>query len=97
MVLVLWSPVVVPLLPTFLQSWATNTSSRIAELACIFGLYTAFMILVIIWGKRIRGYENPLQKYGLDLTSLPKVRISETLDKNWIFGCGYISILELAN
>ncbi|XP_021804871.1 uncharacterized protein LOC110749150 isoform X1 [Prunus avium] len=73
MVLVLWSPVVVPLLPTFLQSWATNTSSRIAELACIVGLYTAFMILIIIWGKRIRGYENPLQKYGLDLTSLPKL------------------------
>ncbi|XP_009359693.2 uncharacterized protein LOC103950231 isoform X2 [Pyrus x bretschneideri] len=73
MVLVLWSPIVVPLLPSFLQSWTTNTSSRIAELACIVGLYTAFMILVVIWGKRIRGYENPLHRYGLDLTSLPKL------------------------
>ncbi|KAM1425819.1 hypothetical protein TB2_017748 [Malus domestica] len=73
MVLVLWSPIVVPLLPSFLQSWTTNTSSRIAELACIVGLYTAFMILVVIWGKRIRGYESPLHRYGLDLTSLPKL------------------------
>ncbi|KAM1587503.1 hypothetical protein ACFX1X_026982 [Malus domestica] len=73
MVLVLWSPIIVPLLPSFLQSWATNTSSRFAELACIVGLYTAFMILVVIWGKRIRGYENPLHRYGLDLTSFAKL------------------------
>lgn len=73
MTLVLWSPVAIPLLPTFLQSWTTNTPSRIADLACIIGLYTAFMILVTLWGKRIRGYEDPLTEYGLDLMSLPKV------------------------
>lgn len=76
MTLVLWSPVVVPLLPTFMQSWATKTPSRIADLACIVGLYAAFMILVTLWGKRIRGYEDPLAEYGLDLMSLPKVWVS---------------------
>ena len=73
MVLVLWSPVAVPLLPTLVQSWTTKNPSRIAELACIVGLYTAVTILVMQWGKRIRGYENPPEQYGLDLTSLPNV------------------------
>lgn len=73
MVLVLWSPVAVPLLPTLLQSWTANTPSRIAELGCIIGLYGAVMILVTLWGKRIRGFESPLEQYGLDLTSLSKV------------------------
>ncbi|KAI4335161.1 hypothetical protein L6164_013832 [Bauhinia variegata] len=72
MVLVLWSPVAVPLLPTLVQSWTTHTPSRIAELACIIGLYTAIMILVMLWGKRIRGYKNSLEQYGLDMTS-PKI------------------------
>jgi len=75
MVILLWSPVVVPLLPTLVQSWTTNNPSRIAELACIVGLYTAVMILVVLWGRRIRGYENPLERYGLDMTSLSKVRL----------------------
>ncbi|KAG2717836.1 hypothetical protein I3760_03G192700 [Carya illinoinensis] len=69
MVLVLWSPVAVPLLPTLVQAWTTNTSSGIAEFFCIIGLYAAIMILVMIWGRRIRGYEDPLEQYGLDLTS----------------------------
>lgn len=75
MVLVLWSPVAVPLLPTLVRSWTTHTPSTFAELTCIVGLYTAVMILVMLWGKRIRGYENPFEQYGLDLTSLPKVWI----------------------
>lgn len=79
MMLVLWSPVVVPLLPTLVQSWTTNNSSGIAELVCIVGLYTAVVILVMLWGKRIRGYENPFKEYGLDLTSLPEVWISANL------------------
>ncbi|XP_010107073.2 uncharacterized protein LOC21402490 [Morus notabilis] len=74
MVLVLWSPVAVPLLPTLVQSWTTRTPSRFAELVCIIGLYTAVMILVMLWGKRIRGFENPLEQYGLDLASLPKIQ-----------------------
>lgn len=73
MVLVLWSPVAVPLLPTLVRGWTTNTSSRIAELFCIGGLYTAIMILVMLWGRRIRGYEDALEQYGLDLTSSQKV------------------------
>ncbi|KAL5572296.1 hypothetical protein UlMin_021893 [Ulmus minor] len=73
MVLILWSPVVVPLLPTLVQSWTTKTPSMFAQFACIIGLYTAVMILVTLWGKRIRGFENPLEQYGLDLTSLPKI------------------------
>ncbi|XVE70763.1 hypothetical protein DITRI_Ditri10aG0097200 [Diplodiscus trichospermus] len=67
--LVLWSPVIVPLLPTLVQSWTTNNPSKFAELVSIIGFYAAVMILVILWGKRIRGYESPLEEYGLDLTS----------------------------
>lgn len=73
MVLVLWSPILVPLLPTIVQSWTTNNPPRIAEFACIVGLYIAVMILTMKWGRRVRGYENSLEQYGLDITSLPKV------------------------
>ncbi|KAL2338824.1 hypothetical protein Fmac_013270 [Flemingia macrophylla] len=73
MILVLWSPVAIPLLPTIVQSWTTKTSSKIAEFACIAGLYIAVMILVMLWGKRIRGYENAFEQYGLDLTSPQKL------------------------
>lgn len=74
MVLVLWSPVLVPLLPTLFHNWATRNSSRIAELACILGLYTAVTILIMQWGKRIRGHEYPLKQYGLDFTSSRKTQ-----------------------
>ncbi|KAH1100932.1 hypothetical protein GLYMA_13G113900v4 [Glycine max] len=73
MTLVLWSPVAIPLLPTIVQSWTTKTSSKIAEFACIVGLYTAIVILVMLWGERIRGYENAFRQYGLDLTSPQKL------------------------
>lgn len=76
MVIVLWTPVIVPLFPTIVQSWATHSSTKFAELACVIGLYASIMILITLWGKRIRGYQNPLKQYGLDLTSLPKVCIS---------------------
>ncbi|CAK8563935.1 unnamed protein product [Lathyrus sativus] len=69
MILVLWSPVAIPFLPTIVQGWTTNSPSIIAECACIIGLYIAIMILVMLWGKRIRGYENAFEEYGLDLTS----------------------------
>ncbi|XP_058756763.1 uncharacterized protein LOC131629977 isoform X2 [Vicia villosa] len=69
MILVLWSPVAIPFLPTIVQGWTTNNPSIIAECACIIGLYIAIMILVMLWGKRIRGYENAFEEYGLDLTS----------------------------
>ncbi|XWS26537.1 hypothetical protein CRYUN_Cryun26dG0039800 [Craigia yunnanensis] len=72
--LLLWSPFIVPLLPTLLLSWTTNNPSKIAELVSIIGFYTAVMIVVMIWGKRIRGYENPLEQYGLDLTSSSKIQ-----------------------
>ncbi|CAN4110023.1 unnamed protein product [Withania somnifera] len=74
MVLVLWSPVAVPFLPTLVQSWTTQKPSRIAELSCIIGLYMSIFLLVILWGRRIRRYENPLEQYGLDMTSTHKVR-----------------------
>ncbi|XP_021756724.1 uncharacterized protein LOC110721832 [Chenopodium quinoa] len=74
MVLVLWSPVLVPLLPTLFQNLLTHTSSSIVELACIVGLYTAVIILIMQWGKGIRGYEDPFKQYGLDFTSPRKVQ-----------------------
>ncbi|XP_019443599.1 PREDICTED: uncharacterized protein LOC109347914 isoform X4 [Lupinus angustifolius] len=73
MILVLWSPVVIPLLPTLVQSWTTMTPSIIAEFACIIGLYAAIMILVMLWGKRVHGYENSYEQYGLVLTSSRKL------------------------
>ncbi|XP_045813223.1 uncharacterized protein LOC123907154 isoform X3 [Trifolium pratense] len=79
MILVLWSPVVIPLLPTLVQGWTTNSPSKIAEVACIIGLYIAIMILVMIWGKRIRGYENAFEQYGLDLTSQKLIEFSKGL------------------
>lgn len=79
MILVLWSPVAIPLLPTIVQSWTTKTSSKIAEFACIVGLYTAIVILVMLWGKRIRGYENAFEQYGLNLASRQTVNVR---DKN---------------
>ena len=74
MILVLWSPVAIPLLPTLVQSWTTKTPSRIAEFACIIGLYTATIILIMLWGKRIRGYENAFEQYGLVLRSSRQVQ-----------------------
>ncbi|PHT75802.1 hypothetical protein T459_19324 [Capsicum annuum] len=74
MVLVLWSPVVVPFLPTLVQSWTMQKPSRTAELICIIGLYVFIFLLVTLWGKRIRGYENPLVQYGLDMNSTQKVQ-----------------------
>ncbi|XP_024012596.1 uncharacterized protein LOC18018807 isoform X2 [Eutrema salsugineum] len=79
MVLVLWSPVVIPLLPTLLQSWSTSTPSRVAELASVVGLYIAVFILVMLWGKRVRKYENPFRQYGLDFKASPKQQILEFL------------------
>ncbi|XP_012443125.1 uncharacterized protein LOC105767998 isoform X1 [Gossypium raimondii] len=69
MVLVLWSPVIVPLLPALVQSWTKKTPAKFAELVSILGFYVALMILVMLWGKRIRGYQNPHEQYGLELTS----------------------------
>ncbi|KAG9459810.1 hypothetical protein H6P81_004318 [Aristolochia fimbriata] len=68
MVLVVWSPVVVPFLPTLVHNWTAHSPSGIAAYACILGLYTSIMILVVQWGKRIRGYEYPLEQYGLEMT-----------------------------
>ena len=65
----------------------TNTSSKVAELVCVIGLYTASLILVMLWGRKIRGYEDALQQYGLDLTSLQKVCIqAKTVGQNLTVG-----------
>lgn len=73
MVLLLWSPVVIPLLPTFLQFWTLHTSLGVAGVASIIGLYGAVVILITIWGKRIRGYDQPLEQYGLSISSVSKI------------------------
>ncbi|KAK2992567.1 hypothetical protein RJ640_009177 [Escallonia rubra] len=94
MVLVLWTPVIVPLLPTLVQSWASHKPFRIAELACIIGLYTSIMILVTLWGKRIRGYEIPLQQYGLDFTTPSKF---QNLLKGFIGGVMLVLSIQSIN
>lgn len=78
MVLLLWSPVVLPFLPTLMQSWATHNPFKIVEFACISGLYISIMIMIMLWGKRIRKYDDPLLQYGFDLASLPKVWIQHS-------------------
>ncbi|KAL3830071.1 hypothetical protein ACJIZ3_018873 [Penstemon smallii] len=72
LVLLLWSPVIVPLLPSLMQSWATHNPLKVVEFAGIAGLYASIMIMVASWGKKVRKYDDPLLQYGLDLTSLPK-------------------------
>ncbi|KAL3642870.1 hypothetical protein CASFOL_013685 [Castilleja foliolosa] len=72
LVLLLWSPIVLPFIPTFMQSWATHRPFKIAEFACIAGLYVSTLIMVTLWGKRIRQYDDPQLQYGLDLASIQK-------------------------
>ncbi|GJM98721.1 hypothetical protein PR202_ga15753 [Eleusine coracana subsp. coracana] len=74
MVLVLWSPVVIPLLPTLVQTWTISSSTGIVGYACIVGLYFSITILVMLWGKRIRGYENPVEQYGMNIGSPSRAR-----------------------
>ncbi|CAM8969887.1 unnamed protein product [Rhodiola kirilowii] len=102
MVILLWSPVCIPLLPTLVRGWTTKSPSKAAELCCIIGLYVAVTVLIMLWGKRIRGYERPLQQYGLDfklpeLKSLMKAYIGGALIVlsvqyvNTVIGCASIS------
>jgi membrane protease YdiL (CAAX protease family) len=74
MSLVLWAPVLVPLLPSLLQQWATKVHNGVSETASVLGLYGAVLILITIWGKRVRGYEKPLVQYGLRLFSRKKLQ-----------------------
>ena len=67
MALLLWSPVLVPLLPTLLRQWTIQSYNGIASMAALVGLYGAVIILVAIWGRKIRGYTNPLGQYGIKL------------------------------
>ncbi|KAL2613381.1 hypothetical protein R1flu_025073 [Riccia fluitans] len=73
MALLLWTPVLVPLLPTLLQQWATKSPSGVADAAAGVGLYAAVFILITIWGKRVRDYDRPLVAYGLELLSRAKL------------------------
>ncbi|KAL2503374.1 alpha/beta-hydrolase superfamily protein [Forsythia ovata] len=88
LVLLLWSPVVIPLLPSLIQSWATHSPFKIAEFVCIAGLYVSIMIMITLWGKRIRNYDNPLRQYGMDLTSILEF-------KNFLMGLGGGAMLVL--
>ncbi|CAM8960958.1 unnamed protein product [Rhodiola kirilowii] len=56
----------------------TKSPSKAAELCCIIGLYVAVTVLIMLWGKRIRGYERPLQQYGLDF-KLPEYIVADLL------------------
>ncbi|CAI9286177.1 unnamed protein product [Lactuca saligna] len=96
LVAVLWTPVVVPLLPTLLQNWATKNSSAngFAELACIIGLYGSVVVLVVLWGKRIRGYENPLEKYGLNFKSTTQMK---NLALGLMGGVMFVSLIQFTN
>ncbi|XP_023750757.1 uncharacterized protein LOC111899113 isoform X1 [Lactuca sativa] len=96
LVVVLWTPVVVPLLPTLLQNWATKNSSAngFAELACIIGLYGSVVVLVVLWGKRIRGYENPLEKYGLNFKSTTQMK---NLALGLMGGVMFVSLIQFTN
>ncbi|KAL2481925.1 alpha/beta-Hydrolases superfamily protein [Abeliophyllum distichum] len=88
LVLLLWSPVVIPLLPSLIQSWATHSPFKIAEFVCIAGLYVSIMIMITLWGKRIRKYDDPLRQYGMDLTSILEF-------KNFLMGLGGGAMLVL--
>ncbi|KAJ3677124.1 hypothetical protein LUZ60_002848 [Juncus effusus] len=74
MALVLWSPVVIPLLPTLVQCWTIRSSTVIVGYVCLAWFYVSVTILVMLWGRRIRGYDDPMQQYGLDLSLTHWVR-----------------------
>nr|XP_051190650.1 uncharacterized protein LOC127303974 [Lolium perenne] len=57
-----------------ISRWTISASTGIVGDACIVGLYVSIMILVMLWGKRIRGYENPVEQYGMNLTSVSRVQ-----------------------
>lgn len=67
MAVLLWSPVLVPLLPSLLQQWASQSHNGVASTAALIGLYGAVVILITIWGRKIRGFEDPLQQYGVSI------------------------------
>ncbi|KAI3789934.1 hypothetical protein L2E82_02741 [Cichorium intybus] len=94
LVLVLWTPVVVPLLPTLVQNWASHNSSGFAELACIIGLYSSIVVLVVLWGKRIRGYEDPLERYGIKFTSTKQIK---NLLLGVVGGVTLVSLIQFTN
>lgn len=71
--LLLWAPIFVPLIPSLLEQWSSQASGGVAGFAAVVGLYGAVVILITIWGRRIRGYEKPLVHYGLRITSPSKV------------------------
>lgn len=73
MVLMIWSPIAIPLLPNIVLSWETKISYGIIGYACLAGLHAAVLILIILWGKRIRGYNHPLKQYGLSFPSISKI------------------------
>ena len=82
MIVLLWSPVLVPVLPSLLQQWATKSPNGVADAASVVGLYGAILILITIWGKRVRGYNKPLIHYGLGLYSRRKVSFYWMLSRN---------------
>ncbi|KAL4589374.1 hypothetical protein LXL04_002280 [Taraxacum kok-saghyz] len=94
LVLVLWTPVVVPLLPTLVQNWASHNSSGFAELACILGLYSSVTVLILLWGKRIRDYDNPLEKYGLEFTSPKQIK---NILSGLVGGVMLVSLIQITN
>ncbi|CAN0839395.1 hypothetical protein LINGRAHAP2_LOCUS2563 [Linum grandiflorum] len=94
MALVLWSPVVIPLLPALVQGWTTGTPSRFAELISILGLYAAILLLVMKWASKIRGYEHPLKQYGLDFNTLPKIQSFVT---GLAGGVGLVLVMQSVN
>ncbi|GAQ84502.1 Putative alpha/beta hydrolase [Klebsormidium nitens] len=65
MSVILWTPVLVPLLPTILQHRATGGKGGVAEAAAAAGLYLAVLMLIHIWGRVVRGFKRPFTSYGL--------------------------------
>ncbi|KAL6560067.1 hypothetical protein OROHE_006305 [Orobanche hederae] len=94
MVLLLWSPIILPFLPILIQSWVTQNPFKFAEFACIAGLYFSIMIMVTLWGKRIRQYDDPILQYGLDLASVPKF---QNFLKGLVGGVALVMLIHAVN
>lgn len=94
MVVLLWSPVLIPVLPSLLQQWATKAPGGVADAASVVGLYGAILILVTIWGKRVRGYNKPLLRYGLRFWSKRKAK---DLGLGLALGGGLVTFLYSSN
>lgn len=91
LIVLLWSPVLIPVLPSLLHQWATKSPGGVVGAASVVDLYRAILILVTIWGRRVRGFSKPLVHYGLRFWSKRK-QIGALVLSKVVLGYSYLPL-----